>query len=145
MDTSRNRTCSEGNADDTDSIGLGCALEVFKEYDEIIGLISQLKTVYNDQSLSENVIERYVYILNQYQEQPHLLDRFLDDFLNGLLEIARNVDNDKNLQYLAFKFLYIITKVRGYKVVLRHLPHEVYIPLILYKLNISAYICRSTY
>lgn len=132
MDTSRNRTCSEGNADDTDSIGLGCALEVFKEYDEIINLISQLKTVYHDQSLSENVIERYVYILNQYQEQPHLLDRFLDDFLNGLLEIARKVDNDKNLKYLAFKFLYIITKVRGYKVVLRHLPHEVYISFLLY-------------
>ncbi|KAF8795134.1 Tubulin-specific chaperone D like protein [Argiope bruennichi] len=125
MDTSRNRTCSEGNADDTDSVGLGCALDVFKEYDEIISLISQLKTVYNDQSQSEKVIERFIYILNQYQEQPHLLDRYLDDFLNELLKIARNPDNEKSLQYLAFKFLYIITKVRGYKVVLRHLPHEV--------------------
>ncbi|GFR29007.1 tubulin-specific chaperone D [Trichonephila clavata] len=125
MDTSRSRTYSEGNADDTDSIGLGCALEVFKEYDEIISLISQLKTVYHDQSLSEKVIERFMYILNQYQEQPHLLDRYLDDFINELLKIARNAESDKNLQYLAFKFLYIITKVRGYKVVLRHLPHEV--------------------
>lgn len=131
MDSSRNRTCSEGNTDDTDSIGLGCALDVFKEYDEIMSLISQLKTVYSNGSLSEIVIERFVYILNQYQEQPHLLDRFLDDFLNELLKIARNIDNDKNLQYLAFKFLYIITKVRGYKVVLRHLPHEVYFPFIL--------------
>ncbi|GBM64386.1 Tubulin-specific chaperone D [Araneus ventricosus] len=125
MDTSRNRTCSDGNADDTDSVGLGCALEVFKEYDEIISLISQLKTVHNDQSQSEKVIERFIYILNQYQEQPHLLDRYLDDFLSELLKIARSPDNEKSLQYLAFKFLYIITKVRGYKVVLRHLPHEV--------------------
>lgn len=125
MDTSRNRTLSEGNADDIDSIGLGCALEFFKEYDEIISLIDQLKDVYNDQSLSEKVIERFIYILNQYQEQPHLLDRYLDDFLNRLLNIARNDENDDKLQHLAFKFLYIITKVRGYKVVLRHLPHEV--------------------
>ncbi|GIY26319.1 tubulin-specific chaperone D [Caerostris darwini] len=125
MDTSRNRTSSEGNADDTDSIGLGCALEVFKEYEEIISLIVQLKTIYNDQSQSEKVTERYMYILNQYQEQPHLLDRYLDDFLNELLKVARNTENEKSLQYHAFKFLYIITKVRGYKVVLRHLPHEV--------------------
>uniref|UniRef100_A0A6I8PQA5 Tubulin-specific chaperone D n=1 Tax=Ornithorhynchus anatinus TaxID=9258 RepID=A0A6I8PQA5_ORNAN len=64
-------------------------------------------------------------IMDKYQEQPHLLDPHLEWMMNLLLEIVRDRASPPVLVHLAFKFLYIITKVRGYKIFLRLFPHEV--------------------
>jgi len=45
--------------------------------------------------------------------------------MNSLLTLGRNLNAPPGLQNLAFKFLYIITKMRGAKVVVRLFPHEV--------------------
>nr|XP_014348904.1 PREDICTED: tubulin-specific chaperone D [Latimeria chalumnae] len=45
--------------------------------------------------------------------------------LNLLLEMIRDERSPPALVHLAFKFLYIISKVRGYKYFLRLFPHEV--------------------
>ncbi|GAB1297210.1 Tubulin-specific chaperone D [Apodemus speciosus] len=45
--------------------------------------------------------------------------------MNSLLDLVQDKTSVPNLVHLAFKFLYIITKVRGYKVFLRLFPHEV--------------------
>uniref|UniRef100_A0A8C3QR79 Tubulin-specific chaperone D n=1 Tax=Cyanoderma ruficeps TaxID=181631 RepID=A0A8C3QR79_9PASS len=45
--------------------------------------------------------------------------------MNSLLEIVRDSGSPPPLVHLAFKFLYIITKVRGYKRFLPLFPHEV--------------------
>uniref|UniRef100_A0A4X2L7G7 Tubulin-specific chaperone D n=1 Tax=Vombatus ursinus TaxID=29139 RepID=A0A4X2L7G7_VOMUR len=63
--------------------------------------------------------------MDKYQEQPHLLDPHLEWMLNLLLDIVRDSDSPPALVHLAFKFLYIITKVRGYKIFLGLFPHEV--------------------
>ncbi|XP_035158150.3 tubulin-specific chaperone D isoform X2 [Callithrix jacchus] len=63
--------------------------------------------------------------MNKYQEQPHLLDPHLEWMMNLLLDIVRDQTSPASLVHLAFKFLYIITKVRGYKIFLRLFPHEV--------------------
>uniref|UniRef100_A0A6I8P173 Tubulin-specific chaperone D n=1 Tax=Ornithorhynchus anatinus TaxID=9258 RepID=A0A6I8P173_ORNAN len=63
--------------------------------------------------------------MDKYQEQPHLLDPHLEWMMNLLLEIVRDRASPPVLVHLAFKFLYIITKVRGYKIFLRLFPHEV--------------------
>uniref|UniRef100_A0A669QG59 Tubulin-specific chaperone D n=1 Tax=Phasianus colchicus TaxID=9054 RepID=A0A669QG59_PHACC len=63
--------------------------------------------------------------MDKYQEQPHLLDRHLEWMMNMLLDIIRDSGSPPVLFHLAFKFLYIITKVRGYKLFLRLFPHEV--------------------
>uniref|UniRef100_A0A8C3QR26 Tubulin-specific chaperone D n=1 Tax=Cyanoderma ruficeps TaxID=181631 RepID=A0A8C3QR26_9PASS len=63
--------------------------------------------------------------MDKYQEQPHLLDRHLEGMMNSLLEIVRDSGSPPPLVHLAFKFLYIITKVRGYKRFLPLFPHEV--------------------
>ncbi|XP_060577597.1 tubulin-specific chaperone D-like [Ruditapes philippinarum] len=60
-----------------------------------------------------------------YQEQPHLIDPHLEDLMNKLLTMGRNVNSPQPLQHLAFKFLYLITKLRGAKIVVRLFPHEV--------------------
>uniref|UniRef100_A0A8C5THU3 Tubulin-specific chaperone D n=1 Tax=Malurus cyaneus samueli TaxID=2593467 RepID=A0A8C5THU3_9PASS len=63
--------------------------------------------------------------MDKYQEQPHLLDRHLEGMMNSLLDIIRDSGSPPPLVHLAFKFLYIITKVRGYKRFLPLFPHEV--------------------
>ncbi|XP_069785635.1 tubulin-specific chaperone D isoform X2 [Narcine bancroftii] len=63
--------------------------------------------------------------MDKYQEQPHLLDPHLEWMLNMLLDIVRNEQSPSSLVHLAFKFLYLISKVRGYKYFLRLFPHEV--------------------
>ncbi|MGH0169709.1 UNVERIFIED_CONTAM: hypothetical protein FKN15_058047 [Acipenser sinensis] len=66
-----------------------------------------------------------VIIMDKYQEQPHLLDPHLEWMLNLLLEIVRDKKSPSALAHLGFKFLYIISKVRGNKCFLRLFPHEV--------------------
>uniref|UniRef100_A0A3B3BM33 Tubulin-specific chaperone D n=1 Tax=Oryzias melastigma TaxID=30732 RepID=A0A3B3BM33_ORYME len=63
-------------------------------------------------------------IMNGYQEQPHLLDPHLW-MMNMMLEYVRREDCPPSLLHLSFKFLYIICKVRSYKIFMQLLPHEV--------------------
>lgn len=60
----------------------------------------------------------------RYQEQPHLLDPHLDVLLEKLLGKVRNRNLPVNEMHAAFKYLYIICKVRTYKVLVKFLPHE---------------------
>jgi hypothetical protein len=108
-----------------ENIGLGCALDMFSEHEEVITMIDNLRTVYSSEVSAEWAYQRFTYILNLYQEQPHLLDPHLDSILNKLIGIVRNGESSIELKHATFKYLYIIIKVRGYKIVVRHLPHEV--------------------
>uniref|UniRef100_A0A8C9TIV3 Tubulin-specific chaperone D n=1 Tax=Scleropages formosus TaxID=113540 RepID=A0A8C9TIV3_SCLFO len=63
--------------------------------------------------------------MDKYQEQPHLLDPHLEWMLNMLLEQIRSEQSPPPLVHLAFKFLYVISKVRGHKIFMQLLPHEV--------------------
>uniref|UniRef100_A0AAR2J863 Tubulin-specific chaperone D n=1 Tax=Pygocentrus nattereri TaxID=42514 RepID=A0AAR2J863_PYGNA len=64
-------------------------------------------------------------IMDRYQEQPHLLDSHLEWMLNMLLKLIRDEKSPPLLVHLGFKFLYIISKVRGYKTFMQLFPHEV--------------------
>jgi hypothetical protein len=106
-------------------IGLGCSLELFSEHEEVINMIQNLRTIYSSTVNMELSYARFVYVLNQYQEQPHLLDPHLDNILDKLISIVRCEDSSMELKHATFKYLHIIMKVRSYKIVVRHLPHEV--------------------
>ncbi|XP_077980737.1 tubulin-specific chaperone D-like [Glandiceps talaboti] len=103
----------------------GSHFEEFAEHGEVKELINNLQNIYTDQISVEIAVERFTVIVDKYQEQPHLMDPHLQDFLDSLLEIARNPASPPPLSHLAFKFLYLLTKARGFKVVVRLLPHEV--------------------
>lgn len=49
----------------------------------------------------------------------------MEEMLVRILNIARRRDHDPALSHLAFKFMYLLTKARGLKTVVRLLPHEV--------------------
>ncbi|XP_062448054.1 tubulin-specific chaperone D isoform X2 [Rhea pennata] len=115
----------ESKSLEADVIARGNILESFTESQEVRALIGSLRAVFADLVTREMTIEKFVVIMDKYQEQPHLLDRHLEWMMNSLLDVIRDSGSPPLLVHLAFKFLYIITKVRGYKPFLPLFPHEV--------------------
>ncbi|KAJ7989966.1 hypothetical protein DPEC_G00309950 [Dallia pectoralis] len=97
----------------------------FTESTEVQALISSLPEVHEKLTTRELAFERFIVIMDCYQEQPHLLDPHLEWMLNLLLEVIRSEQSPPLLVHLGFKFLYIISKVRGYKIFMQLFPHEV--------------------
>ena len=76
----------------------------------------------NDKSDDERIYDKFQYILNQYQEQPQLLDSYLPEMITKLLQY---IEHGPNRNHIAGVLLHHIIKVRGFKVVtIRFLPHE---------------------
>ena len=106
-------------------IGVCCALTQFQEADEVEELIRTLPEYYSKNELGyEFNKERYTKILDYYQAQPHLIDSHLSKLLEILVSHILNQENDA-LTNSASVFAVHLVKVRGYKIVVRHLPHEV--------------------
>ncbi|XP_059204389.1 tubulin-specific chaperone D isoform X2 [Centropristis striata] len=108
-----------------ESIVQACVLGGFSESSETRALISGLPEVHGDLVTCESAAQRFLVIMNRYQEQPHLLDPHLEWMLNLILELVRSEKSPPSLVHLSFKFLYIICKVRGYKIFMQLFPHEV--------------------
>ncbi|NXD55641.1 TBCD protein, partial [Corvus moneduloides] len=115
----------EGEEREPGAISEKNILESFTESREVAELIGNLRGVFGELVTREMAVERFIGIMDKYQEQPHLLDRHLEGMMNSLLDIVRDSASPPPLVHLAFKFLYIITKVRGYKRFLPLFPHEV--------------------
>ncbi|XP_077022426.1 tubulin-specific chaperone D isoform X2 [Tamandua tetradactyla] len=115
----------EGADPDPEALAARGAFDSFGESSETRELLGHLRAVRGDPVAREVALERFRVIMDKYQEQPHLLDPHLEWMLNMLLEIVQDKASPSALIHLAFKFLYIITKVRGYKIFLRLFPHEV--------------------
>lgn len=111
--------------DTSEGVGLGCCLVLFTEWKQVLGLIDELPEIYADDSHSEKSYEQFKYILTQYTEQPHLIDPYLCEILEKILTIVRDTTKPSQLKHKAFRYLFLIVSVRGYKVVLQNLPHEV--------------------
>ncbi|NWW17719.1 TBCD protein, partial [Falcunculus frontatus] len=115
----------EGEEREPGAISERNILDSFTESREVAELIGNLRGVFGELVTREMAVERFIGIMDKYQEQPHLLDRHLEGMMNSLLDIVRDSGSPPPLVHLAFKFLYIITKVRGYKRFLPLFPHEV--------------------
>ncbi|KAG7460255.1 hypothetical protein MATL_G00219380 [Megalops atlanticus] len=111
--------------EEADVIARGSALGAFGEGAETRELIAGLAETHEDLQAREAVTQRFLVIMDRYQEQPHLLDPHLEWMVNMLLEHIRSEQSPPLLVHLGFKFLYIISKVRGHKVFMQLLPHEV--------------------
>lgn len=111
--------------EDCDNIGLGCALEYFSEVEEVLNMIDNVKNVYNNTRALETEYEKLYNILKQYYEQPHLLDPHLEKILAKFMTLIKDKESPFEVKHAVFNYMYQIIRVRGYKVVVRHLPHEV--------------------
>jgi hypothetical protein len=74
-------------------------------------------------------LERYRRLLDLYQEQPSLLDPQLESWTLSLINHVSFASHEESvfdpLSSASLVFLHHLTKVRGYKAMLRILPHEV--------------------
>lgn len=78
----------------------------------------------NVKGKAEKSYETYSEILSRYQEQPHLLDKHIQDLLSLLFGFIRQPEVDIALSDEAYKYIYQICKVRSFKIFTKFLPHE---------------------
>ena len=104
---------------------VGCGFSAFKEIDEVIFLIAELRNVNLSASLVEKNRDRFNFILSQYQDQRQLLDPYLDDILQPLIDIIRDENSTESVRHNTFKYIFIVMSVKTYKKIVTHLPHEV--------------------
>lgn len=116
---------SDSLEDTSEGVGLGCCLVLFSEWKQILSLIDELPEIYSNDSQSEKSYEQFKYILTQYTEQPHLIDPYLCEILEKILSVVRDTSKPSQLKHKTFRYLFLVVSVRGYKVVLQNLPHEV--------------------
>ncbi|KAM3721257.1 Tubulin-specific chaperone [Dirofilaria immitis] len=96
---------------------------------EIFTIIDVIPSFASNQHDTENRVERFRYLLDLYQEQPSLLDPFMEIMINKLLGYIKLLESGltkfNDISNVAFTLLAHISKVRGYKVFLSLLPHEI--------------------
>lgn len=95
------------------------------QVEEVTNIIDQLVKHSSDQIALESDLEKLSVILGLYQEQSHLMDPYLEEMITKLLNLIRDPSISKSAFHQAFKYLYLFTKVRGYKNTIRVFSHEV--------------------
>ncbi|XP_030384442.1 tubulin-specific chaperone D [Scaptodrosophila lebanonensis] len=97
-------------------------LEHFAELEQVLSMIENIKSI--EGNTFEKEFEQYTEVLTRYQDQPHLLDPHMELLLSRLLGKIRQADLSEGERHAAFKYMYIISKVRTYKVLVKCMPHE---------------------
>ncbi|KAI8970360.1 armadillo-type protein [Mycotypha africana] len=105
----------------------------FEHKEEAMRLLETLTLSNVDVKQSAKALAQLTAILELYQEQSHLLDPHLEYIIQPTMTILRKridvyqTDKaalDKNTTHL-FRFLYLLTKTRGYKTIVKFMSHEV--------------------
>uniref|UniRef100_A0A182NNE2 Tubulin-specific chaperone D n=1 Tax=Anopheles dirus TaxID=7168 RepID=A0A182NNE2_9DIPT len=110
-------------------------LDAFQENDKlrVFTLIEELHAESVTEDDFERAYEEYAAIFSKYQEQPHLLDRSLEEIVNKIIPYLQEPDTVVTLKHRASKYLYQICKVRTFKAFVKNLPHEVrHLPFVLF-------------
>ncbi|CAJ0596016.1 unnamed protein product [Cylicocyclus nassatus] len=135
-DTSQSNEIEQMRAtEDDDEDVIGCLPRVLcNSHREILeNIVNSLpKSVESGkEDVLDNDFDRYARLLDIYQEQPNLLDSVIPSLLRTLesyITLPSSGNSDKTLNKLSVTSLHYIshlTKVRGYKVIVRLLSHHV--------------------
>jgi hypothetical protein len=98
---------------------------LFTEADEVERLIFSLGAA--GAAGAAQVAEDVAKILDRYQEQPSVLDPKLEALVMPLLAVVRAIatgDGDAAVLRPACLVMYSVCKVRGYKTIVKFVPHE---------------------
>lgn len=102
----------------------------FKEHDLVIKLIEDLPKNVKLLRDKEKSFQQFLFVCDCYQEQPHLVDPFLSEIINKLIDMVKSCmkENNKEMDELlneCFSYMHALVKMRGYKKIIQYLPHEI--------------------
>ncbi|KAG0166735.1 hypothetical protein DFQ28_006283 [Apophysomyces sp. BC1034] len=98
----------------------------FEHLDEVKGLLENLL---QDQDTASPSLKRLNDIFDLYQQQSQLLDPYLELMVQpAIAALRQDVESRGNVPtrtLLLFRYLYLLTKTRGYKTIVKFMSHEV--------------------
>ncbi|KAI8082900.1 tubulin-specific chaperone D-like protein [Halteromyces radiatus] len=99
----------------------------FEHADQVKQQVNDLCT--SSIQVTDDLLKQLSIILDIYQEQSHLLDPYLEDLVTPIMTCLRERIQQRpimpeNTHHL-FRFLYLLTKTRGYKTIVKFMSHEV--------------------
>ncbi|TPX36633.1 hypothetical protein SmJEL517_g01309 [Synchytrium microbalum] len=114
----------------------------FEEYNTFIRGVTVLKSSLDpgiavDSVQLDRILATLTHVLAKYQEQPHLLDPHLEEIIQPLIIQLRisiashasspssNPKSNQTCMHRTFRLLSSLTKVRGYKTVIKFFTHDV--------------------
>ncbi|CAF0942097.1 unnamed protein product, partial [Brachionus calyciflorus] len=101
----------------------------FKEHDKVKKILSNLPLNITDMRNRERSYEQFLFICDTYQEQPHLIDPFLTEIIDTIINTVKREIQLKEPSKLiideSFKYMHCLAKMRGYKRIVQYLPHEI--------------------
>ncbi|XP_064471213.1 tubulin-specific chaperone D-like [Ornithodoros turicata] len=101
------------------------ALDAFEDYDTVINIVRTVSSQSMSDLEDERLIQKFKDKLDKYLEQPHLLDSCIDEIVKQLLLPVRSRDCRHETVHRCLRYLLVLTRVRGYKVIARCFPHEI--------------------
>ena len=111
----------------------GSALE--QSFETFVAEAGHLKELVAAIDEDEGIVERICTILDRYQEQPQLLDPHIESIVTPLAATLRSgcgidvgggaAPAEQGQIRRASRALYVLAKVRGFKVVIKFFPHSV--------------------
>lgn len=72
----------------------------------------------------ESLIEQFRRLIDPYQEQPELLEPYLNELIEALIKGLHDSNISSIRYHTIFKFLYQLIKVTGFKSISKKFPHE---------------------
>lgn len=100
------------------------ALQEFEDYDAVMETIRKVAKGGLTEREIERLLEAFKKTFDKYLEQPYLLDGHLAEIVQALVKPVKSPDCTNDVLHTCMVFLVVVTQVRGYKVVVNHLPHE---------------------
>lgn len=101
------------------------ALQEFEDYDAVMQTIRKVAKGGLTEREIEHLLQEFKKTFDKYLEQPYLLDGHLAEIVQALVKPVKSPDCTDDVLHTCMVFLVVVTQVRGYKVVVNHLPHEV--------------------
>ncbi|CEP19812.1 hypothetical protein [Parasitella parasitica] len=102
----------------------------FEHRDLFLGYVDTITQKKSSGKETTKALYQLSSILDSYQEQSHLLDPSLEVMIQPVMtrlreDIDSNTDDLSENTIILFRFLYLLTKTRGFKTIVKFMSHEV--------------------
>ena len=134
LDSNPDRGLAEPRAADTECPSLKTHFYEFKEFTTFMNLIDSVTVNCQELTRQERAHEQFLFICDQYQEQPHLIDKYLSEIFDKLIgtvkfHLGGHGHSTPPCSALVinecFKYMHCLAKMRGFKKIVQYLPHEI--------------------